>query len=526
MGQHIAGLDIRNKKIVYALISQNRKNPDVEHVGIIPVLDGDHQTALRMLFDGLKSQIIWHTTDIISLFPSARVSTKKLDFPFVDKRKIKTAIPYSMEDYLPYAPDEAHFISTPISGEGDGRSILCWTVKQNELNETLSLFEAEEAEPKAIVPHPFVLNTISLSETANEKDEYLLGIYDSFSILMAKRGGNIINQRQIGIGLYDLFQVDQEISEETLHSIKTDIARQNFYQRTNGPSILNILDDFSREIVLSIRNVQTLFPDFDIENIRLFSEWQIHDETMAFWEEKIAVRMSQIQVTLPLLKFLVNKLSSLCEPLDIPQYMTALSLAFMGLDRKMLLQANLRQGTFIYQKDLSLLKGRFITSAALLAVIIVIALGTMFYRVSSQKSLYEQRKTELEEIFKNAFPGVKNVNAALAQTRQKVNEIKGELKRFGKEGNGDSGPLAVLNELSTVIPPEITIDIQEIFISDEKLEIRGEIDTYKSVDFVRSEIEKFPFVQEVQVGKTTKAVNSDVLVFQMTAIFGGSSGNE
>ncbi|MFC1854132.1 hypothetical protein ACFL27_28445, partial [candidate division CSSED10-310 bacterium] len=105
------------------------------------------------------------------------------------------------------------------------------------------------------------------------------------------------------------------------------------------------------------------------------------------------------------------------------------------------------------------------------------------------------------------------------QIQQKLGEIKEELRSFGPQGQNRPTPLNMLLDLSENIAADITINVQELSLTTDKMDIRGEIDTFKSVELIRSELSKLPYIREVRMGKTTKGVNDEVLVFQTTAYF-------
>ena len=76
--------------------------------------------------------------------------------------------------------------------------------------------------------------------------------------------------------------------------------------------------------------------------------------------------------------------------------------------------------------------------------------------------------------------------------------------------------LEILNLLSEEIPKEITIDIYELTIDQDKVRIDAETDSFESIDKIKGGLRKWPLFKEVNISDAKVGVGQKKVRFRIT----------
>ncbi len=109
----------------------------------------------------------WAGAKIIASIPGERFSQRLLHFPFSDRKRLEKALPFELEDSVPYALDDVvidHMVvgETAQDGKGKGETpVLSIMLPKKELRQQLDLLAAGGLDPQALVPSPIGLAAVS-----------------------------------------------------------------------------------------------------------------------------------------------------------------------------------------------------------------------------------------------------------------------------------------------------------------------------------------------------------------------------
>jgi type II secretion system protein L len=109
----------------------------------------------------------WTGARIVVSIPGERFSQRLLHFPFSDRKRLEKALPFELEDSIPYALDDVvidHMVVGEIAGDGKGKGetpVLGIMLPKTVLRQQLDVLAAGGLDPQAIVPSPIGLAAIS-----------------------------------------------------------------------------------------------------------------------------------------------------------------------------------------------------------------------------------------------------------------------------------------------------------------------------------------------------------------------------
>ena len=109
----------------------------------------------------------WAGARIIASIPGERFSQRLLHFPFSDRKRLEKALPFELEDSLPYALDDVvidHLVVGEIAKDGKAKGetpVLGIMLPKTVLRQQLEVLAAGGLDPQAIVPSLIGLAAVS-----------------------------------------------------------------------------------------------------------------------------------------------------------------------------------------------------------------------------------------------------------------------------------------------------------------------------------------------------------------------------
>lgn len=502
------------------ILRDHREIPLGEPIGV-ENQNSDFFEAIR----ALHNEDYFQNADILVTLPTSKVTTRIVEFPFSDRHKIELALPHAMEEFLAYPIDEAHFTFTPIDQDNTMTRVLAWSIRKSDVERFLELLEQVELDARALYTQSVALSA-AVGDGNEEKGigRAVLEVHDQHSILIVKKRNIIIQQRVINFGLEHLIETaiqKTKLDREGCSLMLTDTDNGEQLPDVHENLLSEIFDELKNELLRTMKAIVTQAKLDDIQQIEICGSLACSQSVMDILNKDFEIDIKSLQTQHLLLTNKGDTNQTTFTPSLVRKLTSTFGLCVLSQERSLYKTANLRRGDFIYQKDITLLRGKLIGTAVLVLLVFILGLSSLYYRVGVWEDRYNQKKQEIASLIRNAFPGLTNVqdDVLMKVAKQRVSTLTEELKNFGQHEQGRPSTLNILLDLSKNIPQDIVIDIQELSITDDRVELKGEIDTYKSVDLVRNIIQKLPYIQEVKTGKTTKNVSEEVLIFQMTARF-------
>lgn len=160
--------------------------------------------------------------------------------------------------------------------------------------------------------------------------------------------------------------------------------------------------------------------------------------------------------------------------------------------------------------------------ASLVAAIAVISLAGLFIRLSHLETEYAHIKKEIREISQSVMPEETNIVDPLIQLDQKLKALHRYYTPLGSSAGIGFGPLEVLYTVTTNIPSEANITIDDMLITAESVRLTANCPLFESVYAWQRLLQKIPQfssvnVQDIQRASESESVRFTVLI-SLTAL--------
>jgi len=159
------------------------------------------------------------------------------------------------------------------------------------------------------------------------------------------------------------------------------------------------------------------------------------------------------------------------------------------------------------------LKKELVVCAALATAIVVVSFVGLFVRMFYLESKYTNIKNEIEEVFQNTLPEEKNIVNPLVQLEQKLGSFRKDYQLFASFYPANLSPLKVLHGITSNIPSQGNIRIDDLLITAESVRLKGTCDSFDSVYRWQRLLQDIPGFTLVDVQDVQKDARANVIHF-------------
>jgi type II secretory pathway component PulL len=191
------------------------------------------------------------------------------------------------------------------------------------------------------------------------------------------------------------------------------------------------------------------------------------------------------------------------------------ALALALRDAKHGLGFNFRRGEFEVQKRYTGLRNLMRNVAVFLAIIISLLLADLGTEHYFLKKRYMMLDNQISEIFSQTLPEVTRIVDPVQQMKAKINEIKSS--DLSQPGIGRrERVLDLLRDLSLRVPASLDVKVLSMVVDPETVQIRGETDTFNTVDTIKKGLEPSPYFSEVTISSANLDRSGKRVQFKMS----------
>lgn len=485
MATKIVGLDLGTHSVKVSELVTNFRSQElvafgsepVGYEGEGPVPVAELAAAARRLLE--RRGLLGET--LICALPPEMVSSVTLEFPFDQPRMLQAVLPAQLDDVIPFDVEDVTHDYQIIERRPDGgvKVLVCY-VKTEILRGFVEALAAHGIDPKIIGVGALCWYNLHDHLKTGGEPLAILDIGHRHSELCVLDGGQPVRIREIGAGggdvtraLAEVFKVNTEQAERgklaegaILSPGSEGQGRQQLISETCREAMSPVLREVRRTLaaydVATGRPVTRLLVTGGGSLLRGVPEWMsssldisvepFDPRTLGFY--KLADRTDRLQ----------------------PFIARSLSLALRAVQRAHHSMMDLRKGEFSYTGDFSFLRGRFISVAV--SVVMIIVLGAMV-AVSRKRVLeaeYQTLQSQTRALSLEVL-GQESDDADLLFTT-----ITSQVKQEGTIP--ESSAFEVLKELSQKIgfDLKVDVDILDIDLSRRKLQIQGKTDVAGDVE--------------------------------------------
>lgn len=479
MGKRILGLDIQNKALAAVLVNSGFKESRVEAFTHIPFPETeDGENGLPAALDALIEEMPVSDAVCIVSVPADQVSFRNLKVPFRQEKKIRQILTFELEPTLPFPIDDVvvDFHALKLDGQGDQTDLIAAVCKTDSLRSILEMLAARRIQPEIVTVSGFP-SALCLSRLGQLPESALVvDVRSDSSTIFVMKSAQLSMVRTLPADrAYDsrIDMLGQNI-QRTLYALE-EISSHPFRPEkifVTGPALgeNGIVTALTRLLDVPITRID-LINDIDT---RLKA---IPSESWKPYQMNNALALTLVEV-----------------------------IGIKGL--------NFRQGPFAIKKRWTEYRKNIITSAILVAALLLIWLASAsvdyFYKKNQLNTLNDQ----ITDVFQTTFPDVKKIVDPLQQMRVSIDELK-KISLFPTDGKNTVLAIDVLNDISRSVPADIDAKFTRTVIGEDNVVINGDSDTFNSVDAIKSRLEQSGMFQSVTIVSTTKEDASNRIKFRL-----------
>ena len=416
----------------------------------------------------------------ISAFPDRLTAKRILQLPFHDRRRLDQAVPFALEEHLPFSVDDAVVAYSAVGRDGDATVVVAAMAKKDDVRHHLELLASAGLDPKTVTLSSLALSPmISHLRNGGPRPHLVLDIdhWRTSLLLLDERG--------------------------TPRALRTfaapyEVSSGGPQLRGAGVPILGAI----RQTLLA-RPVEAEHADVIVTG-PFASSPEIRKELASSLAPLAIYGADEIQFD-PLLDGLT------------PESMRSAGCVSMLLSESPAAPAsmiNFRQGEFAFQGltfDLKPLR----TSVGLAAAVLVVALFHLLIQLSNGWHQLSVLQNQIDHAAAPAFGAnpPANVRAALSQG---MAEMTKRMRLIGGSLSGGA-PLDVLLALSRAVPASLSIGIDELSIDDGGLKLAGKTDSFGAVDSLKRALARSDDFDAIEVTDAKGGATTGTVEFHLSA---------
>ena len=413
---------------------------------------------------------------IVAAVPGDRLSVRRMEFPFRDRRRLAAAVPFEVESETPFDINDV-LIDWELIGGDRQRSELAVCIAPRSVV-AARLHELSEAgcEPRILEAEGVVL--ANLAGVFGWTDTRIVAdighLRTSFCVV---RDGVPLTARTIAVGG---FHITEAIAQD--HGVGFDEAESTKCEDgvflrafdSTSPRALTVLDRIAREAIRTIESVEGLTSGgSQIAGIVLVGGSARLHRLDEYLSERTGIASARPAVPPH------GEGAALLAAGDPALFAPALALALRGTTRAKT-RTNFRQEEFGYRTSLRTYLGKDLRPTAMLAGgVALLAVASLMTSLMLDSHRADRAAEQVAALYRESVPdGPLPANPVRALT-ERIDESR-ELADFLGVYGGNLSALDVLAELSRRVPQQLDVRFDEVNITAHVIRIKVSARTFEA----------------------------------------------
>jgi general secretion pathway protein L len=498
MARRILGLDMGSHAVKAVEIRQTLRELSLVQARALPVSDAPPSLPAELrdfiqTYD-LPSELV------VASVAGDRLSTRRVFFPFRDRRKIRAAVPFEVESQVPFELDD-YFVDFEVVSETEARTdVVAALVPRAEVALLLTALREARAEPRIVEAEGLALANLAaffpldgtrlLADVGHRKTTLCLCVdgrpLAARTVLVAGHAVTQALAAERGLG---------EVEAERLKIEQGVLGPQR-----SSPAATAVIDRLARELMRTVGSLEALLPPRDdgaggVDEITLLGGGAHLHRLDEYLSERTGLPVRRLA---PAPGELGAALLALGDPL---LFAPALALALRG-SMKAATRMNFRQDELAHRIDLVGMARELRATGVIVGLAAVLALAGLGARIFLADRRGDAVEQQALALYAEAFPGKPAPPNVMAAMRDAVGEAQGRADTLGVY-RGNLSALDILTEISARIPPDLEVVFEELAIDGQVVQIKGHTPAFGSVDRLRAELARYEPFSSITVGDIT-----------------------
>lgn len=476
--------------------------------------------ATSPVVDHIQRFIAMHalpTNRVACALPASQLSTRRLEFPFSDARRLQQAIPFEIEAETPFDLEEIFVDWNLLSGDRTQGSVAATLTKRSHVAKALDMYQSAGCDPHVLEAEGLVLANLAgifdltgthlITDVGHEKTTFC-----------ALQDGRPVLARSIPVGgraMTEAIAAERGLSFEDAEQRKCEGGVLGRGASGASPGVVSILDRIAREAVRTLEAAESRSgqgPGTREAAMTLIGGGAHLDRIDEVLGKRTGLTTQRLRMPAD------SEYADLVEGIDPVLFGPALALA-LRLTGEPATRINFRQGEYAFRQDFAELFNReFRPTAAIAAVFLVLLIVSTVTTISIEHRRANRNQAAAAALYAEAFPD-RSSDPANPVTAFGA-ELRAAQDRADFLGlySGNRSALDLLAELSGTIPTDLSIRITEINIDRNLIRLDVDAEGFEAADRLTSVLSKtHPFERakvagSVKTDRKTGGVSFDVSI--------------
>ncbi len=452
--------------------------------------------------------------------PTHRLSTRRLEFPFSDRRRLRQAIPFEIEAETPFDLEDIFIDWNLLSGDRAHCVVAATLAKRTHVAEALATFQEAGCDPQVLEAEGLVLANLApifglegmqlIADIGHEKTTYC-----------AVLNGRPVLARSTPFGgraMTEALASELGLSFDEAEQRKCEVGALRRGDRTGGgasPGILAILDRIAREALRTLEAAEGRHGEGPVAreaHLTLVGGSARLDRIDEILAKRTGLETSRLRMPTD------SPHARLIEGGDPLLFAPALALA-LRFSGESATQMNFRQREYSFRQDFGQFFGRELRPTAVLAgALLLLLVFSAATTIVLQGRREGRNQSAAVRLYRDAFPDRESV------PNNPVGALGSELRAAQERADflglyaGNRSALELLAQLSRSIPVDLEVRISEINIDRNTIRLDVDAQGYEAADrltAVLSDTDPFQGAKvagSVKTDRRTGGVSFDVSI--------------
>ena len=488
--KNVLGLDLGSHTIKAVELAQGLRTVEVVRLHAEP---RDPELSLANQVTRMLSIQSFRRDNVVAALRGDRISVRRLSFPFAEKRRVAQAVPFELEDQVPF--DIADMVTDwqLVEREGTQSHVVSVLAPRTEVSALIETLHQARCDARIIESEGLVLANLA-SSFEFPGTRLLVDIGHAKTAICAVRSGKPVAARSIGIAGRSFTEA---VAQERLLSLE-QAERWKHERGVAEPGVGSpfpradaVLGRLANELVRFAQSLEAQLPE-GIGGIVLFGGGAQLDRIDGWLAERTGLPTERLG--LPRQDAGLDKIMDGAPLVLAP----ALALALRGSARATT-RMNLRQDEFARRADFSRFRREYGTTGILAAVVAILALVSFGTGAMIESRAAGGVEQQIEALYREAVPDGPMPANPLAAMRDAVREAE-ERAEFLGVYRGNLSALDVFTEISKLVPKDLDVGFEELSIDKQTIRLRVAAQTFEAADRLGTELAKFAPFERAQIG--------------------------
>ena len=486
--KNVLGLDLGSHSIKAVELQQTFRGAAAAQLRSLPRV-GD-EVPLPDLIRRFVQLHDLSTAHVVSALRADRISSRRLVFPFADRRRLAQAVAFEVEGDVALDLEQVVVDWAIVGGDKTRAEVVASIAPRAEVSELIETLRSAGCEPRTLEAEGFVLGNLAAAFDL-PGTQLLIDLGHRKTTFCLLLDGKAVAARSVpvaGAALTEALAKDRLLGPADAERAKCEEGIFGVSLADAPARTAAVLDTLAREVVRTLGAFEPMFVAGQQPMLTLLGGTAQLDRIDEYLAERTGLPTARLGLPT---SGGVEGLAASGPPL---LYAPAIALALRGTAQAST-RMNFRQDEFAVRLDLARQLRDFrptLWLAGAAALLGLISFGTSTVLEARRAASVEARAAAL---WTEAFPGKPVPENLLAALREEVSAA-GERAEFLGVYAGNLSALDVLTEISKRVPADLDVVFEELSIDKQVIRMRVYAKSFEAADRLRVELAKFaPFAQ-------------------------------